>query len=374
MRRLRPFHRRRLPTRRARAFEGANPANGDALARRARHGRGRRCGGEGRAQGRRRPGRSCRPRPRAHLYAIARLDPEARALPAVLETMDNGKPIRESRDIDVPLVARHFYHHAGWAELIGDEFPGHCPVGVCGQIIPWNFPLLMLAWKIAPALAAGNTVVLKPAEFTPLTALAFAEICREAGCRRASSTSSPATAKTGAALVAMRASTRSPSPARPRSAASSARPPPARARSCRWNSAASRPSSSSRTPISMRRRRRGRCHLVQPGPGLLRRLAPAGAGRHRESFYRQAPRRMETLRVGDPLDKSTDIGAIVDRRAAQRITRLVEEGQAEGGTLVTSRHAQLPGRQFLRADAVHRCRAGLDRRATSRSSAPCWSP
>src|SRR5271156_619623 len=86
----------------------------------------------------------------------------------VWESRDTGKPIRESRDIDVPLVARHFYHHAGWASLISTEFPGYGPVGVCGQIIPWNFPLLMLAWKIAPALAAGNTVVLKPAEFTPL--------------------------------------------------------------------------------------------------------------------------------------------------------------------------------------------------------------
>src|SRR5471030_1906717 len=100
---------------------------------------------------------------------------------AVLETMDNGKTIRESRDIDIPLVARHFYHHAGWAQLVDTEFEGYGSLGVCGQIIPWNFPLLMLAWKIAPALAAGNTVVLKPAEFSPLTALAFAEICTEAG-------------------------------------------------------------------------------------------------------------------------------------------------------------------------------------------------
>ena len=100
---------------------------------------------------------------------------------AVLETIDNGKPIRESRDIDIPLVARHFYHHAGWAQLLESEFPGQTACGVVGQIIPWNFPLLMLAWKIAPAIAAGNTVVLKPAEFTPLTALAFAEICTEVG-------------------------------------------------------------------------------------------------------------------------------------------------------------------------------------------------
>ena len=130
-----------------------------------------------------RPGRRSPGHDRArYLYAIARARPEARAASSpVLETLDNGKPIRETRDIDIPLVARHFYHHAGWAQLMESEFPGYGPVGVGGQIIPWNFPLLMLAWKIAPALALGNTVVLKPAEFTPLTALAFAEICREAG-------------------------------------------------------------------------------------------------------------------------------------------------------------------------------------------------
>src|ERR1700690_3460490 len=116
-----------------------------------------------------------------YLYALARtLQKHSRRL-AVLETMDNGKPIRESRDIDIPLVIRHFYHHAGWAQLLEQEFPGYSPCGVVAQIIPWNFPLLMLAWKIAPALATGNTVVLKPAEFTPLTALAFAEICTEIG-------------------------------------------------------------------------------------------------------------------------------------------------------------------------------------------------
>jgi aldehyde dehydrogenase (NAD+) len=136
------------------------------------------------------PGRSFRDTSaQEHLYAIARIIQKRERFLSVLETMDNGKPIRESRDIDIPLVARHFYHHAGWAELIAEEFPDHRPVGVCGQIIPWNFPLLMLAWKIAPALAAGNTVVLKPAEYTPLTALAFAEICREAGLPPASSTS-----------------------------------------------------------------------------------------------------------------------------------------------------------------------------------------
>ncbi|HYW49899.1 MAG TPA: aldehyde dehydrogenase family protein, partial [Gemmatimonadaceae bacterium] len=116
-----------------------------------------------------------------HLYALARAVQKHARLLAVLETMDNGKPIRETRDLDIPLVARHFYHHAGWAQLLDTEFAGYTGAGVCGQIIPWNFPLLMLAWKIAPALAAGCTVVLKPAEFTPLTALCFAEIARDAG-------------------------------------------------------------------------------------------------------------------------------------------------------------------------------------------------
>lgn len=115
------------------------------------------------------------------LYAIARLLQKHARLFAVLETLDNGKPIRESRDIDIPLAQRHFYYHAGMAQLMKAELPDATPLGVCGQIIPWNFPLLMLAWKIAPALAMGNTAVLKPAEYTPLTALLFAEICQEAG-------------------------------------------------------------------------------------------------------------------------------------------------------------------------------------------------
>ena len=116
-----------------------------------------------------------------YLYALARHIQKHSRLLAVLESLDNGKTIRETRDLDIPLVARHFYYHAGWAQLMATELPGYEPVGVVGQIIPWNFPLLMLAWKIAPALAMGNTVVLKPARYTPLTALKFAEICQEAG-------------------------------------------------------------------------------------------------------------------------------------------------------------------------------------------------
>ena len=163
-------------------FETRNPADGSVLAQvstgstedieaavsaaRAAQPAWEKLGGPGRAR---------------FLYALARLVQKNSRLLAVLETLDNGKPIRESRDIDIPLVARHFYHHAGWAQLLETEFAGHQALGVAGQVIPWNFPLLMLAWKIAPALAAGNTVVLKPAEYTPLTALLFAELCMQAG-------------------------------------------------------------------------------------------------------------------------------------------------------------------------------------------------
>ncbi len=163
-------------------FDVMNPATGQVVARVSQ-------GGQADVDAAVRAARAAQPKWAAlsgqdrarHLYALARhIQQHARFL-AVLETIDNGKPIRESRDIDIPLVIRHFYHHAGWAEIMADEFPGAAPHGVCGQVIPWNFPLLMLAWKVAPALAAGNTVVLKPAEYTPLTALALAEIAREAG-------------------------------------------------------------------------------------------------------------------------------------------------------------------------------------------------
>ncbi|WP_370273734.1 aldehyde dehydrogenase family protein [Pseudooceanicola nitratireducens] len=163
-------------------FESRNPATGEVLAHvtqgtaadveaavaaaRKAQPKWAKLGGKGRAR---------------VLYALARLVQKHARLLAVLETMDNGKPIREARDIDVPLVARHFYYHAGLAQLMEREAAGMEPVGVCGQVIPWNFPLLMLAWKVAPAIAAGNTVVLKPAEYTSLTALCFADICRQAG-------------------------------------------------------------------------------------------------------------------------------------------------------------------------------------------------
>ncbi|MBS1542101.1 MAG: aldehyde dehydrogenase family protein, partial [Bacteroidetes bacterium] len=136
-----------------------------------------------------------------YLYAVARQIQKHSRLFAVLESLDNGKPIRETRDIDVPLVARHFYHHAGWAQLRDTDLKDYKELGVVGQIIPWNFPLLMLSWKIAPALAMGNTVVLKPAEFTSLTALLFAEICQQIGLPPGVVNIITGAGETGAALV-----------------------------------------------------------------------------------------------------------------------------------------------------------------------------
>ncbi len=163
-------------------FDIVNPANGKPLARVAQAGSEDVDAAVDAARAAAASWRETPAHQRArYLYALARQVQRHSRLLAVLESLDNGKPIRESRDIDIPLVARHFYYHAGWAQLLSEEFPGYEPIGVVGQIIPWNFPLLMLAWKIAPALAAGNTVVLKPAEFTPLTALAFAELVERAG-------------------------------------------------------------------------------------------------------------------------------------------------------------------------------------------------
>ena len=199
-----------------------------------------------------------RPAERAkYLFRIARLLQERAREFAVLETMDGGKPIKESRDVDVPLAAAHFFYYAGWADKLEYAFPTGAPrpLGVAGQIIPWNFPLLMLAWKLAPALAAGNTVVLKPAETTPLTALLFCEVLRQAELP-------PGVVNivTGAGEPAPRWSrtrtwTRSPSPARPRWARRSSARSRAPARSSRSSSAARPRTSSSTTRRSTRRSR-----------------------------------------------------------------------------------------------------------------------
>jgi aldehyde dehydrogenase (NAD+) len=269
-----------------------------------------------------------------YLYAIARLIQKRERFLSVLETMDNGKPIRESRDIDIPLVARHFYHHAGWAELMASEFKGYGALGVCGQIIPWNFPLLMLAWKIAPALAAGNTVVLKPAEFTPLTALAFAEICREAGLPDGVVNIVCGDGATGAHLVAH--------PDVNKIAFTGSTEV---GRIIRQATAGTGKKLSlelgGKSPFivyedaDLDAAVEGVVDAIWFNQGQVccagsRVLIQEGVA---PNFIAKLKRRMNTLRVGDPLDKSVDVGAIVAPVQLQRIRELVQKGQDEGGTL-----------------------------------------
>ena len=265
------------------------------------------------------------------LYALARHVQKRERFLSVLETIDNGKPIRESRDIDIPLVARHFYHHAGWASLIDAEFPGTRPVGVCGQIIPWNFPLLMLAWKIAPALAAGNTVVLKPAEYTPLTALAFAEICVEAGLPAGVVSIVTGDGATGAALVAhdgvdkiaFTGSTEVGRLIRKATAGTGkklslelgGKSPFVVFEDADLDSAVE-----------------GVVDAIWFNQGEVccagsRLLVAEGVA---DALYAKLRARMANLRVGDPLDKSTDVGAIVAPAQLERIERLMREGAGEG--------------------------------------------
>jgi aldehyde dehydrogenase (NAD+) len=268
-----------------------------------------------------------------YLYAIARQIQKHSRLFAVLETLDNGKPIRESRDIDIPLVARHFYHHAGWAQLLEEEFPGYEPVGVCGQIIPWNFPLLMLAWKIAPALAAGNTVVLKPAEFTSLTALLFAELLQRIDLPAGVVNIITGDGSTGELLVkhpgiqkiAFTGSTEV-------------------GRIIRQTTAGSGKKLSlelgGKSPFivfddaDLDSVVEGVVDAIWFNQGQVccagsRLLVQEGIASHLEQKLRA---RMESLRVGDPLDKSIDIGAIVAPVQLQRIEKLVEQGKTEGAT------------------------------------------
>jgi aldehyde dehydrogenase (NAD+) len=259
------------------------------------------------------------------LYALARLVQKHSRLLAVLETLDNGKPIRESRDIDVALVARHFYYHAGLAQLMAAEKPGFAPLGVCGAVVPWNFPLLMLAWKVAPALAAGNTVVLKPAEYTPLTALLFAEISREAGLPKGVLNIVTGDGETGAALVA--------------------------------HPDVDKIAFTGSTEVGRKIRRAtagtGKALTLELGgkspyivfddadldsavEGLVdaiwfnqgqvccagsRLLVQEGVA---ERFHAKLKRRMDGLRVGDPLDKCIDMGAIADMVQLRAITRMVD--------------------------------------------------
>jgi aldehyde dehydrogenase (NAD+) len=281
-----------------------------------------------------------------YLYALARLVQKHSRLLAVLETMDNGKPIRESRDIDIPLVVRHFYYHAGWAQLLEREFPEHEPCGVVGQIIPWNFPLLMLAWKIAPALAAGNTVVLKPAEFTPLTALAFAELCQEAALPAGVVNIVTGDGSTGEALVkhadvdkiAFTGSTEVGRAIRSATAASHKR--------LSLELGGKSPfiifedadlDSAVEGLVDGIWFNQGQ--VCCAGSRLLMQESIA------ETLISKIRDRMSTLRIGPPLDKAIDIGAIVARVQLDRIQRMVEQGIAEGATCWQPQVA-LPARGF----------------------------
>jgi len=265
------------------------------------------------------------------MYALSRQLQKHARLFAVLETLDNGKTIRETRDADLPLVARHFYHHAGWAQLQSEEFADYRAVGVVGQIVPWNFPLLMLAWKIAPALAAGNTVVFKPAEYTPLTALLFAEICQRAGVPAGVVNIVTGDGRVGEAIVnhpgidkiAFTGSTEV-------------------GRLIRKATAGSGKKLSlelgGKSPFIVF----DDADLDAAVEGLVDSIwfnqgQVCCAGSRllvQESIYEKfigkVKARMQNLRVGSPLDKSNDIGALVDPVQQQRIHGLVESARAEG--------------------------------------------
>jgi aldehyde dehydrogenase (NAD+) len=268
------------------------------------------------------------------LYALAREVQRHSRLLAVLESLDNGKPIRETRDLDIPLVARHFYHHAGWAQLRDSEFPGYVPVGVVGQIIPWNFPLLMVAWKVAPALAAGNTVILKPAEFTPLTALCFAEIAQAAGLPAGVFNVVTGDGATGKALVehpdvqkiAFTGSTEV-------------------GRVIRKTTAGSGKKLTlelgGKSPFIVFEDAdldsvvEGVVDAIWFNQGQVccagsRLLVQEGVA---DRLTQKLRARMEKLRVGSPLDKAVDMGAIVAPVQLERIRGLVEQGVEEGAKM-----------------------------------------
>jgi aldehyde dehydrogenase (NAD+) len=269
-----------------------------------------------------------------YLYAIARQIQKRERLFAVLEALDNGKPLREARDGDIPLAVRHFYHHAGWAELLAEEFPGQRPHGVCGQIIPWNFPLLMLAWKIAPALAAGNTVVLKPAEYTPLSALLFAEICTEAGLPAGVVNIVTGDGATGAALVAHPGVDKIAFTGSTAVGREIRRATAGTAKALTLELGGKSPflvfadadlDAAVEGVVDAIWFNQG--EVCCAGARLL--VAEAVAA----PFAAKLRARMDGLRLGDPLDKSTDIGAIVHPRQLARIRDLVAQGVAAGGVL-----------------------------------------
>jgi aldehyde dehydrogenase (NAD+) len=270
------------------------------------------------------------------MFRIARLVQERSRELAVLETRDGGKPIKESRDVDLPLVAAHFFYHAGWADKLEYAFPGvdPKPLGVAGQVIPWNFPLLMLAWKVAPALAAGNTVVLKPAETTPLSALHFARICAEAGLPPGVFNVVTGAGETGAALVGHDDVDKV-----------------AFTGSTEVGKIIQRRLAGSGKKLTLELGGKG-AHVVfddapldQAVEGVIngiffnqghvccagsRLIIQEGVA---EEFVDKLKGRLDTLRIGDPLDKNTDIGAINSAAQLAKIEELVAAGTDEGASM-----------------------------------------
>ena len=278
-----------------------------------------------------------------HLYALARALQKHARLFAVLETLDNGKTIRETRDADVPLAVRHFYHHAGWAQLLERELPGHVALGVVGQIVPWNFPLLMLAWKVAPALACGNTIVFKPAEQTSLTALLFAEVCQGVGLPDGvfnlvsgdGAVGQAITEHPGIAKIAFTGSTEV-------------------GKLIRLATAGSGKKLSlelgGKSPYivfadaDLDAAVEGLVDSIWFNQGEVccagsRLLVHEGTA---DVLVAKLKARMAKLRVGDPLDKSNDMGALVDRTQWLRVSDFVERARAEGAEVYQACATEMP--------------------------------
>ncbi|WP_205304870.1 aldehyde dehydrogenase family protein [Nocardioides sp. 616] len=269
-----------------------------------------------------------------YLYRIARIIQERARELAVLESIDNGKPIRESRDVDVPTAAAHFFYYAGWADKLEYAVPGNRdprPLGVAGQVIPWNFPLLMLAWKIAPALAAGNTVVLKPAETTPLSALLFAEICQQADLPPGVVNIVTGAGETGRLLVAHPDVDKvafTGSTAVGRDIARTIAGTDKRATLELGGKAANIVFDDAPIDQAVEGIVNGiffnQGHVCCAGSRLLVQESIA------EDLLARLKRRMATLRMGDPLDKNTDVGAINSSEQLSRIRELAGVGDSEG--------------------------------------------
>jgi aldehyde dehydrogenase (NAD+) len=298
-----------------------------------------------------------------YLYRIARIVQERARELAVLETIDNGKPIRESRDVDVPLVAAHFFYYAGWADKLGyagfgrRPNDGHGganprPIGVAGQVIPWNFPLLMLAWKIAPALACGNTVVLKPAETTPLTALAFAEICQQADLPPGVVNIVTGAGQTGRLLVehpgvgkiAFTGSTEVGKQIA-RSVAGTSKKVTLELGGKAANIVFDDAPIDQAVEGIVNGIFFNQGHVCCAGSRLLVQESIA------DDLLTALKRRMSLLRVGDPLDKNTDVGAINSASQLERIRHLSEIGETEGAERWTA-PCPLPGRGFWFAPTI----------------------